>query len=270
MSNYFVFTDEAGAYQRYPSDKHIRSHPFYVRANVLMSIDDYRQYQIDMQRINGEYGIAYDEEIKWSDLWSKIKNNPRNGLMAQIPESRLKGYYRKVFETATTKSSTQFLFTVTDIVGRSCNLKEENVYRFHLQDVFQRIQMDMRSDDFATFVMDELNKKTIQQIKSACREFTTNGDFVNYKNLYQGVLTENSLFCPGIQLADYAAGVMNGYLRREVFCLEKFEFAADLYERFICPNLRHHADGRIVGYGVIDIPKRTSFRDVLEAVFPSE
>ena len=63
MNTYFVFTDEAGAYQRKPNEKHIRSHPFYIRSNVLMSIEDYRQYQIDMQRISGEYEIPYDEEI---------------------------------------------------------------------------------------------------------------------------------------------------------------------------------------------------------------
>lgn len=52
MSNYFVFTDEAGAHERRSSDAHIRSHPFYIRSNVLMDIDDYRQYQIDMQHIS--------------------------------------------------------------------------------------------------------------------------------------------------------------------------------------------------------------------------
>lgn len=88
--NYFIFTDEAGTYQKCPSDAHIRSHPFYIRANVLMSIDDYRQYQIDMQRINGEYEIPFNEEVKWSDLWSKTKRNPRNDLIAQMSVDRLK------------------------------------------------------------------------------------------------------------------------------------------------------------------------------------
>ena len=268
--NYFVFTDEAGVYRQHPSEKHIRSHPFYIRSNVLMSIDDYRQYQMDMQRINGEYEIPFDEEIKWSDLWSKYKGNPRNSLIAQMPENRLKGYYRKVFETATGKPSTVFLFTVTDMVGGTCFLKNENVYKFHLQNAFQRIQMDMHIGDFAVFVMDELNTETIKQIKAACHAFTLSGDFVEYKNIYQGVLTENSLYSPGIQLADYAAGVMNGYLRREVLCLESFEFAADLFEHFIGSNLRSHADGRIIGYGIIDTPKRTNFRDVLETIFPAE
>lgn len=267
MSNYFVFTDEAGAYQRRPSDAHTRSHPFYIRSNVVMAIDDYRQYQIDMQRISGEYEIPFDGEIKWSDLWSKTKGNPRNDLIAQMPLNRLKGYYRKIFETAVGKESTRFMFTVTDIVGRTCGWRSEPVYKSHLQDAFQRIQMDMGTADFATFVMDELNEGTLKQIKAACREFTVHGDFVDYKNLYQGVLTENSLYSPGIQLADYAAGVMNGYLRGKIVSPGNYQFATDLYNEFIQPRLRCHTNGKVVGYGVIDIPKHTAFRGQLEAVF---
>lgn len=270
MNSYFVFTDEAGAYQRKPNEKHIRSHPFYIRSNVLMSIEDYRQYQIDMQRISGEYEIPYDEEIKWSDLWSKTKGKPRNDLINRMPESRLKGYYRKVFETALNKETVEFMFTITDIVGRTCGLKEEDVYKFHLQDAFQRVQMDMRSKNgFAVFVMDELNEDVIKQIKSACHEFTLQGDFVDYKNLYQGVLTENSLYSPGIQLADYAAGVMNGFLRGKTVSQGKYQFATDLYDEFITKRIRHHANGTLIGYGVIDIPKKTPFRGQLEAVFHS-
>ncbi|MGM9668055.1 MAG: hypothetical protein ACI3XN_08385 [Eubacteriales bacterium] len=67
--NYFIFTDEAGAYKKHPSEAHVRSHPFYIRANVKMSIDDYRKYQIAMQRVVGMYEIPLDEEIKWPDLW---------------------------------------------------------------------------------------------------------------------------------------------------------------------------------------------------------
>lgn len=78
--------------------------------------------------------------------------------------------------------------------------------------------MDLRDTDFfATFVMDELNEGIIKEIKSACHEFTMNGDFVNFKNLYQGILTENSLYSPGIQLADYAAGVLNGSCVEKLF-----------------------------------------------------
>lgn len=266
MNSYFVFTDEAGTYKRRPSETHINKHPFYIRSNVLMSIDDYRQYQMEMQRINGEYEIPYWEEIKWSDLWTREKH-PRNIVIASMTEKRLKGYYRRVFETAVAKDSIRFLFTVTDIVGRTCDLNEDTIYRFHLQDAFVRIQMDLRGDDFATFVMDELNTEMIKQIKAACHAFTVNGDFVQYKNLYQGVLTENSLFSPGIQLADYAAGVMNGYLRGKTVSPGNYQFATDMYNEFVKPNLRGKAYRKTVGYGVVDVPKQTPFRGQLEMIF---
>ena len=123
--NFFVFTDEAGVYQQYPSDKHRSSHPFYIRSNVIMSIDDYRQYQMDIERISGQYEIPYGEEIKWADLWSKEKNNPRSRKIAAIPKDRLKGYYRTVLETAVAKKSTQFMFTVTELYQGSCYLKND-------------------------------------------------------------------------------------------------------------------------------------------------
>ena len=131
--------------------------------------------------------------------------------------------------------------------------------------------MDMRSKDgFAVFMMDELNENVIKQIKSACHEFTLQGDFVNYQNLYQGVLTENSLYSPGIQLADYAAGVMNGYLHRQLLSPGNFQFAYDMYVEFIRPRIRKLANGTIVGYGVMDIPKKTAFRSQLMMIFPNE
>ena len=161
-----------------------------------------------------------------------------------------KGYYRRIFETAVGKESTRFMFTVTDIVGRTCDLNSDTVYRFHMQDAFQRIQMDMRSENgFATFVMDELNADMIRQIKAACHAFTMQGDFVQYKHLYQGVLIENSLYSPGIQLADYAAGVLNGYLRGKIVSPGNYQFATDLYDEFIKPRLRSHMSGAVVGYG---------------------
>ena len=52
--------------------------------------------------------------------------------------------------------------------------------------------------------------------KSACHEFTMNGDFVTHKNLGQKVLTENSLYNPGIQFADYALVAINDYLRESI------------------------------------------------------
>ena len=179
MSNYLVFTDEAGSYKRNPSEKHISSNPFYIRSYVRISAEDYRQYQIDMQRINGMYEVPFEEEIKWSDLGTKHKKGaPRTSTIEQMSLDRLKKYFRAVLEAATNKESLSFLYTVTDIVGRTCWIAEDDIYANHLQAAFQRMQMSANPDDFAMFVMDELNETAVKQIKSACHSFTVKGDFV--------------------------------------------------------------------------------------------
>lgn len=81
------------------------------------------------------------------------------------------------------------------------------------------------------------------------------------------MLTENSLYSPGIQLANYAAGVMNGYLRGVIISPGKYQFATDLYNDYISPRLRRGQLGEAVGYGVINIPKGPSFRQKLNEIF---
>ena len=84
-----------------------------------------------------------------------------------------------------------------------------------------------------------------------------------YKNIYSGVLTESSSQSAGIQIADFAAGIMNGYLRGALLSRGKYEFATDLFSEFILPHLRHHPDGRIMGYGVREVPSDTNIRNKL-------
>ena len=49
-----------------------------------------------------------------------------------LKNSYIKGYYRRIFETAVGKKSTLFMFTATDIIGRTCDLNNDTIYRFHL------------------------------------------------------------------------------------------------------------------------------------------
>lgn len=192
--HYLIFTDEAGAYKAQTTPEFRRRHPFYVRSNVMISMDDYMEFQKEMQTLNGMYEIPVGEEVKWSDLWEKLRNRPRTPAIAAITEDRLKGYYRKVFECASQKNSLQYIFTITNVYEQYCLLEEWHVYKFHLQEAFQRVQMDLRPrNEFAVFIMDELNTETIKQIKAVCHEFTVNGDFIrNYRNVYHSILTESS------------------------------------------------------------------------------
>lgn len=268
MSSYFVFTDEAGAYKgNDASDKFRKNHPFYIRANVLISAEEYRAFQKDMQTHNAMYEIPIDEEVKWEDLWALHKGNPRTAAIGMMNENRLRGYYRKAFERAAECLSLQYVFTVTCVYDKSCLIKPENVYKFHLQNAFQRISMELNESDFAVFIMDELNKDTVKQIKSACHEMTVRGDFLSYDNLYHGVLIENSIYSPGVQLADYAVGAFNGFIRGQLLDHGKYEFASDLYLKYISPFIRSNTIGSRLGFGIIDVPGRPDVRTKLVDIF---
>lgn len=268
--HYLIFTDEAGAYKAQTTPEFRRRHPFYVRSNVIISMDDYMEFQKEMQTLNGMYEIPVGEEIKWSDLWEKLRNRPRTPAIAAITEDRLKGYYRKVFECASQKDSLQYIFTITNVYEQYCLLEERHIYKFHLQEAFQRVQMDLRPrNEFAVFIMDELNAETIKQIKAVCHEFTVNGDFIrNYGNVYHSILTESSNQSAGIQLADYAVGAMYGYLRRSFIAPDNYAFATDMYNDYIYRKLRHSAMGSIMGYGIREVPKHLTLRQNLAALFP--
>ena len=268
--HYSIFTDEAGAYKAQTTPDFRKRHPFYVRSNVIISMDDYMEFQKEMQTLNGMYEIPVGEEIKWSDLWEKLRNRPRTPAIAAITEDRLKGYYRKVFECASQKDSLQYIFTITNVYEQYCLLEERHVYKFHLQEAFQRVQMDLRPrNEFAVFIMDELNTETIKQIKAVCHEFTVNGDFIrNYGNVYHSILTESSNQSAGIQLADYAVGAMYGYLRRSFIAPDNYAFATDMYNDYIYRKLRHSAMGSIMGYGIREVPKHLTLRQNLAALFP--
>lgn len=266
VTTYFVFTDEAGIYQQHPSEKTIRNSPFYIRSNVIMTAEAYKTFQSDMQDLNKKYGVPVGEEIKWADLWSLHKNNPRTDFIATMSEDKLKGYYRRVFNRA---HSAVFLFTVTSLRGQNCVWTEDTLLRFHLQEALQRIQMDAQSPEgFAMLIMDELNEEKLKHIKAACHELTVRGDFISkYSSVYHGVLTECSAQSFGIQLADFAAGAMNGYLRRALYDKNNYAFAKDLCDTYVLPRLRHHANGAVMGYGIREVPSNTTIRSTLQPFF---
>ena len=267
MGTFLIFSDEAGAYCKRPPEGFRNSHPFYLRSNVYLSTDDYRLLQSKVQSLSRIYGIPIGEEIKWSDLWELHLGRYRTPFLTSMTEDSLKGYFRKVFQLATSKASLQFIFTITCVYTQPCYHSESEMLKFHLQEAMQRVNMDVQPNGFATMIMDELNQDKIKKLKTACHAIAVKGDFVKYNNIYSGVLTESSSQSVGIQLADYAVGVMNGYLRGRLLSRGKYEYATDLCKEFILPHIRHHADGRIMGYGIREVPKDSAMRDKLAPLF---
>ena len=47
----------------------------------------------------------------------------------------------------------------------------------------------------------------------------------------------------------------------------KYEFATELFDSFVRPNLRRDNKGKILGYGIREVPSHSSFRERLEKIF---
>ena len=150
----FVFTYEAGAYNKLPSEPFRRSHPFYIRSNTYLSTDDYRVFQGEAQALNIRYSIPVGEEVKWSDLWETKRGKIRAEFLKGLSDDKLKGYYRRILQCATTKGSLCFLFTVTCVFTQLCYHSESELLKFHLQEAMQRVNMDAQPEGFATIIMD--------------------------------------------------------------------------------------------------------------------
>lgn len=264
---FFVFTDEAGSYHQCPSEKFRERHPFYIRSAVYMTADDYRLFQSELEDLNRKYKIPVGEEIKWDDLWPVQQGEPRADFLKNMTIDTLKGYFRRVFKRAIDKESLKFLFTISCIYSHRCNLSEEEFLKFHLQEIMQRADMDARPKGFATVVMDELNQEKSKKLKAACHAITVHGDFIKYQNIYSGILVENSTQSAGIQLADFSVGIMNGYLKGALLPKGKYEFATDLFDAFISPNLRRHPSKGIMGYGIREVPSNPEVRAQLTPLF---
>lgn len=264
---YLIFTDEAGAYNKRPNEKFRCSHPFYIRSNVRFSADDYRLFQNEIEELNKKYQVPVGDEIKWSDLWEIHKGKYRSDFLKSQTEDFLCAYCRHVFCRAADKKSLEFIFTVTCVYMQPCYQSEEEMIKFHIQEVMQRANMDAQPNDFALIIMDELNPDKVKKLKTACHEIAVKGDFIKYKNIYSGVLAESSAQSAGIQLADFAAGVMNGYLRGALLNRGKYEFATDLFNEFVLPHFRHNADGGTMGFGVREVPRNETIRSELSSLF---
>lgn len=266
-NSYFYFTDEAGGYSKKPEERFRRSHPFYIRSNVKLSDDDYRIFQSEIRELNSKYSIPVGEEIKWTDAWEINKGRYRKDFLRGFSTDKLLGYCRRFLSRAMEKESFQLFYTVTCVCNQPCCHTESDLLRFHFQEAFQRIQMDMNHDDFAVVIMDELDPSKVKMIKEVCHRMTIENDFVKYKNLYHGILTECSSHSAGVQLADYTAGILNGFLRQNYLHRGKYDFANEMYDKCIHPHLRHNRNNEIMGYGIREVPSNQTLRKDFSAIF---
>jgi len=254
---YLVFTDECGCYQKNRSDSFVKSHPFYVRSNLIISIDDYLDVEREFKECKEKIGVDKCFEIKWSDYGRLIKGKECRSFV-ELTRDKLEDFYRDSIHLLSEKASVKLFYTFT------CNrlaphVDEIKMIKMHLQNTFQRVQKDMQEKTATALVIaDDMNKQN-NSLKKAIYELTQDGDkFTNYDNINKGLFIDYSDQCAGLQLADFCAGVFTANLKYFVSSDEekrKFLFAHQLFDDYFCSLIRVGEWDRVYGYGIGNVPR---------------
>ena len=259
MNPYFAFSDECGDYAQIRNEKFTRSHPFYVRSTVMLSMDDYITLQAEMTSIKNEYSLSPQTEVKWSHYGSALKNNYRNIPHALTPR-QLEEYYIKCLKLLCSLKSAVIYYTFTDnkAIKRVDKIK---LIKMHLQNAYQKVQTEMvGKNGYAIFIIDDL-KDNNKALKQAAYQMTLTGDYVQYTNIKKGLYIDSSDQCHGLQIADICAGVFTASLKYTSVSEDehhKYQVGFSLLFNHIYKKIRYvsnctpYAD--IHGYGIKEIP----------------
>lgn len=255
-----LFTDECGSYQKDKSSSFVKAHPFYVRANLMINLDDYLLVEKDYYNCKKKIGIDIRSEIKWSHYGNAIKNI-NVPFPPEITSKELELFYKEAIEALIKRKSAKVFYTIT-YNPKVKRIDEVKLIKMHLQNAFQRVQKEAELIPATAFVIaDDLNAKN-KPLKKAMFDLTADGDlYTKYECVNKGLFIDYSDQCCGLQLADICAGIFTAYLKYTISDekeMNKYRFAHDMFEQYLyslirADNTRGEWD-KVYGYGIRNVP----------------
>lgn len=270
MVTYFVFSDESGEYRANPDDAFCKRRPYYVRSAVILSAEDWALLKEKCFELKGGYGLPTDKEVKWSYLWSLTKHhNSQESIPTNKPYYFLKDYklstlYDFVSENCELLSGCSFCRIVLTVTPNEATnaWSKSSIYKWHLQEIMQRIEMEIqhKQDNLAIIFFDATDRDVDRLLREAYSSIYLQGDFIEkYSHIKDSISLELSHHSFGIQIADYASGSFNGFLRG-------YEFSTRLFHSHLHGSLRCKlGTNEILGFGIREVPRNKQFRSQLES-----
>lgn len=188
---FLLFTDECGTYTAERSKRSLSAHPFYVRANLIIALDDYLTLEEEMNCAKNDIGILVQSEIKWSHFGKTLKGR-KNLVPGELGAKELFRYFDRILSCLEKLATSELYFTLTDnkAVGR---ISKENLIKMHLQNAFQRAEYDAASRNGYVFVIADDMGSENKSLKKAIYSLATAGDnFTNYSHINRGLFIEYS------------------------------------------------------------------------------
>jgi hypothetical protein len=269
MHTYFAFSDESGEYNSHPTENFLRKTPFFVRGTLLIRADEWIRLQNAFIGIKHKLGYPIDKEIKWSYLWSIYKHeknhepippNQDYSFLKGKKSSDILAFIDRSLQLLNFLTFSKIILTITDN-KYSSSLPIRTIYTFHLQEIMQRIEMEIQSEGTSLCVLfiDPISTKVDQLLRNSYNDLFSKDEYINYKHIKDSLNLEYSHHSVGLQIADFISGCTIGWLKN-------FENSNELFKKYIFPNLRKNIDGEILGYGIREVPKNEILRNNLQTM----
>lgn len=260
MSVYFIFSDESGDYKKERTDDFIQSQPYYCRSSIILEAGNWKPLINNLCALKADLlKIDPDKEVKWNYLWSlfKYKKNKK-----EIPKTAPFYFLRNhslelllLFIEESLKLLAQcddcyLIYTITlNERGRTEDFPEEYMLQMHMQDMMQRVEMQVQSEanNLCVLFFDSKGKKLDKKLKEAYHLIYQQGDFIQkYNHIVDSLFVDFSHHNIGIQLADYCAGIFNAALRSH-------KNSVGIFKNLLWQKVRRFK-GNVFGYGICEIP----------------
>ena len=264
MSTYFIFSDECGECCGNLRPKSLRAHPYYIRSALIVSSEEWKAINNRMRYLKKSMlNLSPNNyEIKWSYLWNK-KSYERKG--EEIPQSKafyflndieydtLIDFVDKALGILSEISYCRIILTVT--FNRNHSEDIYKIYRWHIQDIMQRIEMELAPNNLGVLFIDPVSTDKNKLFRDVYHDLYRNDLFINeYTCIKDSLNIEYSHHSVGIQIADYIAGCFSGFLRG-------FKVSTGMYSKRVTPFLRCDENNNILGYGIREVPRNNIIRE---------
>jgi hypothetical protein len=274
MTIFFAFSDESGNYKQYRNIPFNQSNPFYIRASFLMCGEQWLYLNYLFRQLKEELELPQQIEIKYSDIHTLInyqKNHFRriNQRLLTLNEYPIEVLINFISDSLNLLHQLDYANIIITISKNSDfgTISENFIYKSHVQNLMQRIQKEFQNDaemqtnNLCLIFIDPVSENINKLLTNSYNELFRNGDyFTEFSTIKDCLHFEYSHHSCGIQIADFIAGVTNGYLNGR-------PNSTAIFNQKIRPLLRQCPNGSIMGCGIIDIPSDPKVRNFLAERF---
>jgi len=218
----------------------------------------------NFSRLQNDYHLPTDCELKWSDICSIIAHRKRGEIIPSVRHyTRFKDYSNEEllgFVKATVGLLRQcdtcyivYTLTYNSLVQ---HIAKKELYKMHIQDLMQRTEMELQGiGGLAVMFLDPKDEATDSFVRSAYATIYRAGDFIStylhITDTLSFVLSNQSF---GIRFADYVGGIFNNFMR-------EYPESTELFKNQIWSLVRKNPIGNPLGWGICEVPKNSSVRN---------